>query len=250
MGPSVIYVFVSPSGRAYAGWHGIDHATLPRRGTGPLPDKKRYTGSGKLWQNVARKHGPNLRWIILRRFPEGTPRAVTDAAEQRAISLARAMWGVRCANLADGGKGLTSREARDLSLSLWADPGFAAKVSDGLKERWRRPGVRERWLAALQESLARPEVRQKKEAAAAAAMRRPEVRAKNSASNKAQSKTPEGQARLTRSQAAKTPQTFAQQAATLRATLARKRLAALEQAHEGRADPLLGVHEVRPDTLP
>jgi hypothetical protein len=174
---SVIYLFVSPSGRAYAGWHGIDHAKIPRRGTGPLPDKVRYTGSGKLWENVARKHGPDLRWIILQRFPEGTPRATTDAAEQRAIRLVRRLWADRCANIRDGGQGMTRRDA----LALWADPDYA-----------------ERTGAAIREAFARPEVKAKVNAAA----NTPEALLKLTKSHKALAQTSHRREQLARATAA------------------------------------------------
>lgn len=214
MTAGVIYLFTSPSGRAYCGWHGCDHAAIPRRGTGPLPDKKRYTGSGKLWDNVARKHGPALRWVILRRFPAGTSRSTADAAEQRAIRLVRRLWGERCANIRDGGQGMTSRDAR----ALWADPGYAERTGAAIREAFARPEVQAKVLAAANtpealgklsnshKALAQTADRQEQLARATAASLTPEararravaqtaeVRAKRRASLKAYAASPEGKA--------------------------------------------------------
>lgn len=105
MKPCVIYLFTSPSGRAYAGKHTCDPEGWPRRETGALPSG--YRGSGKLWARVMRRHGPAIRWAILRRFPAGTAQATVDEAERRAIRLVRWLWGDGCTNLAEGGQGFT-----------------------------------------------------------------------------------------------------------------------------------------------
>lgn len=187
MKPSVIYLFVSPSGRAYAGRRYCDHATFPRRGTGPLPD--RYTGSGKLWQNVVRKHGPAIRWIILRRFPEGTPRVTLDAAERRAIRLARHLWADRCMNIRAGGQGFTSAEA----IAHWSDPEVVAKA----RATNARPDVKARRCASNKEAQNRPEVKAKVSAGLRKSHARPDVKARRRAANLAAQKRPEVQARKT-----------------------------------------------------
>lgn len=228
---SVIYLFVSPSGRAYAGKHAHAGSAFPRRGTGPLPSG--YQGSGKLWQNVARKHGPNLRWIVLRRFGPDTPRAQVDAAERRAVRLVRSIWAGRCVNVREGGEGLTTSDAQ----ALWADPTFATANTAAIKEAMNRPDN----IARLLDAQPR----------AAAASKTPEALAKLSQSQKLLAVKPERAEQLARArEAARSPEVRAKATATKQANIARRKLAALEQAHEGRADPLLGVHEVRPDTLP
>lgn len=184
---AVIYLFVSPSGRAYAGRHTCQHEGWPRRGSGALPSG--YTGSGKLWQNVARKHGPNLR-----RFPEGTPRAQVDAAERRAVRLARSLWAGRCVNLLEGGEGLTSADAS----AMWADPDVKTKISAANKAAQNRPEVKARNSAANKE-----------------AQNRPDVKARNSAASKALAQTPERRAFLASIQAStNTPEARAKAAAT------------------------------------
>lgn len=167
--PGIIYLFVSPSGRAYAGWHGCDHSEIPRRGTGPLPDKVRYKGSGRLWENVARKHGPALRWVILRRFPEGTPRATTDAAEQRAIRLVRRLWGERCANIRGGGEGMTAEDAR----ALWSDPAYAERTKAGIKAALARPEVKARLSASGKRAWSDPDYASRMKAVMAEVIQRP-----------------------------------------------------------------------------
>lgn len=206
---AVIYLFVSPSGRAYAGRHTCQHEGWPRRGSGALPSG--YTGSGKLWQNVARKHGPNLRWIILRRFPEGTPRAQVDAAERRAVRLARSLWAGRCVNLLEGGEGLTSADAS----AMWADPDVKTKISAANKAAQNRPEVKARNSAANKEAQNRPEVKARKSAANKEAANRPDVKARNSAASKALAQTPERHAFLASIQAStNTPEARAKAAAT------------------------------------
>jgi hypothetical protein len=203
MQQAVIYLFVSPSGRAYAGRRYCDHANFPRRGTGPLPDG--YTGSGKLWQNVVRKHGPNLRWIILCRFPGSTPRVTLDAAERRAIRLVRRLWADRCANIRAGGQGFTSAEA----VAHWSDPQVQArrnatiarpevqaKISANNTAAQNRPDVKAKVSAGLRESHARPDVKARRIAANLVAQNRPDVRARKSASMKEFTKSPEWRAQI------------------------------------------------------
>lgn len=218
---AVIYLFVSPSGRAYAGRHLCDHTAFHRRGFGPLPDG--YAGSGKLWQNVARKHGPAIRWIILRRFGPDAPRADIDAAERRAIRLARHLWASRCVNLREGGQGFTSADAR----ALWADPDmrlrklaqvralnqdpdWQARRAEMNRTRAKTPLGRAQLLSALAKAHA-PEARAKTNAA----VRSETGRALRSADSKARSATPEGQAQWQAAHAkANTPEARAKAAAT------------------------------------
>ncbi len=203
MKPSVIYLFVSPSGRAYAGRRYCDHTDFPRRGAGPLPDG--YSGSGKLWQNVVRKHGSAIRWIILRRFPEGTPRAIIDAAERRAIRLARHLWSGRCMNIRAGGQGFTSAEA----IAHWSDPHVQAKARAtnarpevkarrcaSNKKAQNRPDVKAKVSAGLRESHAKPDVKARRIAANKKAQNRPEVSARKSATMKELTRQPEARAKL------------------------------------------------------
>lgn len=191
---SVIYLFVSPSGRAYAGRHACDHATFPRRGMGPLPDG--YTGSGKLWGNVARKHGPDLRWVILRRFPEGTRRATLDAAERRAIRLVRRLWADRCMNVREGGTGLTVEDARALAVN----PDWLAKNRAIGKALAQTPERRDQLVRARAASSAQaktPEgIAQRK--LASAASKSPGSIEKNRSAQKARYATSEGKAHLDR----------------------------------------------------
>lgn len=176
---TVIYLFVSPSGRAYAGRHTCQHEGWPRRGSGALPSG--YRGSGKLWANVTRRHGSAIRWIILRRFGPDAARADIDAAERRAVRLARAMWGERCMNLREGGEGFTSTDAH----ALWADPACAAKITASNKEAANRPEARARLSATAKAAMADPEARARQTASNKEVSNRPEVKAKVSAASKA-----------------------------------------------------------------
>lgn len=175
---TVIYLFVSPSGRAYAGRHTCQHEGWPRRGSGALPSG--YTGSGKLWQNVARKHGPAIRWIILRRFGPDAARADIDAAERRAIRLVRAIWGERCVNVLEGGEGSTRADA----LRMWSCPEFAEKVRAAHAD----PKSKAKMGAAAKAYWSEPEARARRS--------EPEFRAKISAATKACAQTPDLAAQL------------------------------------------------------
>lgn len=235
---TVIYLFVSPSGRAYAGRHTCQHEGWPRRGSGALPSG--YRGSGKLWANVTRRHGPANRWIILRRFGPDAARADIDAAERRAIRLARHLWAERCVNVLEGGEGLTSADAR----ALWAEPGMKARMAATQRQVQNKPELKARMKATLLVSLSQPETRSKKRASATEAMARPDVKALHSAAvreaknrpearaairakQKAITLTPEGAAALARAQAAgHTPEAIAKQKAT------RARNKALREAAE------------------
>lgn len=191
---TVIYLFVSPSGRAYAGRHTCHHEGWPRRGSGALPSG--YRGSGKLWANVTRRHGPAIRWIILRRFGPDATRADIDVAERRAIRLAHRLWAGRCMNRAEGGTGNTSADA----LSLWADPDFAGGS----------PATNAKRSAALKAITQQPEGAAVL-ARAQAAAHSPEAIARQ----KARAQTPEGRAQLARAWAAnKTPEALGKAAAT------------------------------------
>lgn len=183
---TVIYLFVSPSGRAYAGRHTCQHEGWPRRGSGALPSG--YRGSGKLWANVTRRHGPAIRWIILRRFGPDAARADIDAAERRAIRLVRHLWAGRCVNLLSGGEGLTSTDA----VARWADPALRAKMSAALKDANARPEVKAKISAAHN----RPEVKAKLSAARKEQWQDPAARAKVSAASKAMWSDPDLRARL------------------------------------------------------
>lgn len=223
---TVIYLFVSPSGRAYAGRHTCQHEGWPRRGSGALPSG--YRGSGKLWANVTRRHGPAIRWIILRRFGPDAARADIDAAERRAIRLARHLWAGQCTNVLEGGEGLTSADAR----ALWAEPGRKAQMAATQREVQNKPDVKARMRAALITTLRQPETRAKKSASATEAMARPDVKALHSdavrqAKNRPEARiqirakqvaitlTPEGAATLARAQAAgHTPEAIAKAKAT------------------------------------
>lgn len=202
---SVIYLFVSPSGRAYAGKHECKHAAFPRRGHGALPSG--YRGSGTLWAKVTRRHGPAIRWIILRRFGDDAARADIDAAERRAIRLVRAIWADRCLNVFAGGGGITSADAS----ALWTDPVYAGRVIQAInspavqskksvaqKAAWKLPEVRARIKGAQKAAWSSPEARARQSAASKEVQARPEVRAQSSASHKALAKTPERRAQLDR----------------------------------------------------
>jgi hypothetical protein len=163
---SIIYLFVSPSGRAYAGRHTCQHEGWPRRGSGALPSG--YRGSGKLWANVTRRHGSGIRWAILRRFGPGADRAEVNAAERRAIRLVRHLWRDRCVNISEGGDGFTSGEAQEINRRSWANPEYAAKVKAALPRAWaasKAADVIARRSEAARAAMARPEVRARHEAA-------------------------------------------------------------------------------------
>ena len=158
----------------------------------------------------------------------------------------RRLWADRCANIRGGGEGLTPSDAR----ALWADPGYVDKQGSAHKAAMRNPELRAKLSAVQSELQNRPDVIAKNSLAQREAQNRPEVRSQRVAVHKALAQTPERKAQLAKATANNTPEVRARAAATLRANNARRKLAALEQPHEGRADPLLGVHEVRPDALP
>lgn len=197
---AVIYIFQCPKGRVYAGWRGVSPEALrawPNRGSGPLPCG--YTGSGNPWRRIARRHKAALVWRILARV-DG-PQADVDAAEVRAISLARAIFGRLCVNVLPGGQGMTSEVARAVNNKpeirahrsatanrLWADPDYAEGQRTRLAMQQSDPG----WQSRRDAGLAKA-----RDAASA-----PEVRAKanesNSVTHKALAQTPERRALFVR----------------------------------------------------
>lgn len=197
---AVIYIFRCPKGRVYAGQRTVPPEALrcwPGAGTGPLPDG--YTGSGNPWWRIARRHRDALTWRIVARV--GGNQAQVDAAEVRAISLTRAIFGPRCVNVLSGGQGMTSEDARAVNNTpeirahrsatanrLWADPIFAEGQRTRLELQRSDPDWQARRAAGLVKAM---------QAASA-----PEVRAKANASNsvthKALAQTPERQALFVR----------------------------------------------------
>lgn len=187
---AVIYIFQCPKGRVYAGRRSVSPEALrcwPNRGHGPLPDG--YVGSGKAWQAVARRHGAALVWRIVARV--AGDRDAANAAERRAIRLARAVWGRKCLNVADGGDGQT----REAMQRYWADPASAnrnraaivaargdpvveARRLTGLAQAMKDPAVQARRRAGLAVAMADPAVQARRNLAAAEAMQRPEVKAR------------------------------------------------------------------------
>ena len=112
---AVIYAFRSPgSGAVYIGKHQCSPEGWPRRGTGCLPDG--YRGSGVVVGRFHRRHGAAVQWRILA-VVDGDRDAV-NAAERRAIRLARVVLGRRCVNVLEGGDGLTSADAQ----RMWRNP--------------------------------------------------------------------------------------------------------------------------------
>lgn len=179
---TVIYAFRSPaSGAVYVGKHQCSPEGWPRRGAGRLPDG--YKGSGVAVVNFHRRHGAAVQWRILA-VVDGD-RDTVNAAERRAIRLARAVLGRQCVNRQAGGDGMTSDDARAL-LS--------------------RPEVRERLAAANRSRAATPEgvmqLAQAQEVARASGSwkqglrqaQAPAARDKQRASLAAYADTPEGQA--------------------------------------------------------
>ena len=109
--PSVIYLVWAPTaGRFYVGKHVTPNAfEWPRRGTGPLPDG--YLGSGTVWRRVVKKYGRDgLRWIILARCESEAEAYRLERDVYRPRLWRR--YGLRLANLAEGGDGLTREEGK------------------------------------------------------------------------------------------------------------------------------------------
>lgn len=171
---AVIYAFRSPgSGATYIGKHQCDPEGWPRRGTGPLPDG--YRGSGVVVGHFHRRHGAAVQWRIL--AVVAGDRDAVNAAERRAIRLARTSLGRRCVNKADGGDGQT----REAALRMAADPDWREKVRAATKAGWANPEVRAKQSAAQKLACKRPEVRAMRVAAgkaASEASHTPEAKAK------------------------------------------------------------------------
>lgn len=204
---AVIYIFRCPRGRTYVGRRTVPPEALrcwPGRGTGPLPDG--YTGSGKAWRAVAARHREDLVWRILARV-DGE-RVDADAVEQRAVRLARAVFGRRCLNLRDGGQGMSRGNAR----ALWADPDWAERTSTAIREAFLRPEVRAKVAAASN----RPEV-QERRAATSKALAQTEERREQLARATEASLTPEARAKRNTGQS---PEARVKRRASLRAVAA------------------------------
>lgn len=140
---AVIYAFRSPgSGATYIGKHNCDPDGWPRRGTGPLPDG--YRGSGVAVANFHRRHGAAVQWRILATVAGG--RDAVNAAERRAIRLARALLGKRCVNHASGGDGLSSQDAK----AMWADPETGSRMRKAHRDLTNSDQWKAANLAAMQ----------------------------------------------------------------------------------------------------
>lgn len=126
-------MFVTPSGQAYVGQHSCYHAKWPDMGRGALPDG--YIGGGKRWGPIVREQKADLLWVILRRFPAGTPKADIDIAERVGIRCARAAFGDGCVNVFEGGRP-TSADMKQVQDRLWADPEYPPRQQH--EERQRR----------------------------------------------------------------------------------------------------------------
>lgn len=232
---AVIYAFRSPdSGAVYIGKHECNPEGWPRRGNGRLPDG--YPGRGKVVERFHRKHGAAVQWRILAIVPlEEWPRA-----EGRAVDLARAIFGRKCVNIRDGGRGGTRADA----LRMWADPGHRAKTSAAIKDASNRPEARarlsaaaralwqdpERVGAAIKEAVSQSEVKARRSAAQRQAFAQPEVKARLVAGQKAGWAVPGVRARRSAAikEAANQPEVIAKRKATklrnfIRAANARNR---------------------------
>ena len=169
---AIIYAFRSPgSGAVYIGKHECDPEGWPRRGNGRLPDG--YPGRGVAVANFHAKHGDRVEWRIL----AVVPLADWPRAERRAVDLARAVFGRKCANIADGGLGLTSAVAQRLARKRWSDPGYRDAQCEAFRAAGSRPEVRANRAAAAKAAAQRPE-RKAQLARAAALNSTPEAIAK------------------------------------------------------------------------
>ncbi len=200
MTTAVIYIFRCPKGRVYAGQRTVSPEALrcwPGAGTGPLPDG--YKGSGNPWWRIARRHRNALTWRIVARV-DG-PQADVDAAEVRAISLARAIFGRLCVNVLPGGQGMTSEVARVVNSTpvirahrsatanrLWADPSFAEAQRNRLELQRSDPDWQARRAAGLVKATK----------AASAPEARARAKASNSVTHKGLAQTPERKALFVR----------------------------------------------------
>lgn len=223
---AVIYAFRSPgSGAVYIGKHKCDCAGWPKRGFGRLPDG--YKGSGRAVRRFHERHGEAVEWRVL--VVVDAARDAVNAAERRAIRLARKVLGRKCANMTDGGDGWTSERSRN----HWSDPKNRERISATHKALAQTP---ER-SAYLQEAGARlhlPDVvarrRQSKAAwdaspegkayfaKAKARLRSPEVVARQRVSRNTFDQTEAGQDQLRRWRAAaQSPEARAKAIASLKA---------------------------------
>lgn len=180
---SVIYAFRSPgSGATYIGKHQCSPEGWPRRGTGCLPDG--YRGSGVVVGHFHRRHGAAVQWRILAVVDGG--RDAVNAAERRAIRLARGALGRLLVNRTEGGEGVTGDDARRFA----SDPSVKARVSAAARARWADPEYAAAQAARMREVANRPEVKEKMAARAKAQWADPEwaaavrARLKLMASNK------------------------------------------------------------------
>lgn len=190
---AIIYAFRSPgSGAVYIGKHQCDPGGWPRRGTGKLPDG--YAGSGVAVASFHRRHGDRVEWRILAAV-DGDRRKV-DEAERRAIRLARALFGRACVNLADGGEGWSSEEARAASAAAWSDPNHVAMMRDHLRNLRAAPDHSDKMRAAANAIWSDPNHVEKMRGHLAALSSDPEVRAKISAAAKARCADPKVRAEI------------------------------------------------------
>jgi hypothetical protein len=198
----VIYAFRSPgSGAVYIGKHEpkVDPAHWPRRGNGKLPDG--YEGSGLVVPRFHARHGERVQWRIL----AVVPLADWPRAEQRAVDLARAVFGRKCVNIADGGQGFTRAEARAANASpaavahrrkLHQSPKFREGQVRGLAIA-QTPEVQERARLGLLRHLDKPGEREALADRLRAYRSSPEGRL----AQEARMNTPEGRRQLARAQA-------------------------------------------------
>lgn len=253
---AVIYAFRSPgSGATYIGKHECSPEGWPRRGTGCLPDG--YRGSGVVVGHFHRRHGAAVRWRILAEVDGG--RDAVNAAERRAIRLARHLLADRCVNIREGGDGFTSAEARASLKAMWADPRhrafisatsstaakaqwsdpeFAAKVSAAQKARWSDPEYAAKMSTAATAQWSDPEYAAKVSAARNEAVRRPDVKARMSAAATARWSDPERATKMSAAtkQATNRPEVKAKNSAAQKARLfTPEGAAALARAHSPEA---------------
>lgn len=195
---AIIYAFRSPgSGAVYIGKHQCDPEGWPRRGKGRLPDG--YGGSGVAVRNFHRRHGDRVEWRILATVTGG--RDEVNAAERRAIRLARALLGKMCVNRLDGGDGMTSEEARAQSRLNWDDPGYVERQRAGRRAYAATPEGEEQITLARLASIAH--------------VQSSETRAKMSVSAKAAAQRPQRKAQLARAAALNsTPEAIAKRQRT------------------------------------
>jgi len=191
---AIIYAFRSPgSGAVYIGKHQCDPEGWPRRGSGKLPDG--YRGSGVAVRNFHLRHGDRVQWRILATVTGG--RDAVNAAERRAIRLARALFGRACVNRQDGGDGFTSEAAKAVATAAWADQEKGARMRAAQGKASRVAQNRENG----KRQMAAPEVRAKHSAFMHGHMADPGRRKHQSELMKAHAQTPEGKSQRARASA-------------------------------------------------